>query len=129
MLDNLTDKHAVLDKSPHLFRQWDLLSIVLLGLGRHDDINASTLAGEDFGVETLLSKIDGSTVDLVKQDGWEGLLNLQGEVGALDDVDGGDQAVDDKIGARAVVDANGIRLALEDDGGLVAAGDEDGLAE
>jgi hypothetical protein len=54
---------------------------------------------------------------------------LQGEVGALDDVDRGDERVDDDGCARRVVDRNGVCLAIDTDGGVLAAGDEDGVVD
>lgn len=129
MLDNLADKHAILNKSPDLLRQRTLLSVILITLGRQDDIHACTLAGKDLSVETLLAKIDGSAVHLIQQNGGESSLNLQGKVGALDDVDGGDKAVNDEVRTRAVVNTDCVGLALEDDGSLVAARDKDRLAE
>ena len=122
MLHNLTHHLPILDKAPNLLRQRVLAIIVL---GGQVDINAGALAGEDLGILAVLAEVDGRAIDLVEEHGGQGADDLEGEVGALDDVDRGDEAVDDDGGARRVVDGDGVGLAVDADGCVLAARDED----
>lgn len=127
VLDNLADELAILDISANLFWERDLLVIIFLGLRRKVDVDAGTLGGEDLGVETLLGEVDCSAINLVEQDGGEGSEDLKGEVGALDDIDGGNQCINDNASARTVVDADGVGLANQADSSVLAVCDENGL--
>lgn len=97
MLDNLTNHLSILDPTPHLLGQGVLSIVVLAG---QVDVDAGAFACEDLGVLAVLAEVDCCAVDLVEQDGGEGADDLEGEVGALDDVDRGDERVDDDRGAR-----------------------------
>jgi hypothetical protein len=54
---------------------------------------------------------------------------LEGEVGALDYVDRGDERIDDDGCAAGVVDGDGVGLAVDTDGSVLAAGNEDGVVD
>jgi hypothetical protein len=97
MLNNLTDNLPVLDVASNLLRQRVLRVVVL---ARQIDIDAGALACKDLCVLAVLAKVNGRAVNLVKKDGGQGADNLKCEVGALDDVDGGNERVDDDRGAR-----------------------------
>ena len=49
------------------------------------------------------------------------------EFGAFDDVDRGDEGVDDEGDGGAVVERDGVAFAVDTDGGLGTAGYQDGL--
>lgn len=96
MLDDLTHHLAVLNPAPDLLRERVLRIVVL---AREVDVDAGALACEDLCVLAVLAEVDGRAVDLVEEDCGEGADDLEGEVGAFDDVDGGDERVDDDGGA------------------------------
>lgn len=96
MLDNLAYQGTILDVALDLFGDRALLGIIIGSiLRREHDVNGSALAGEDLSAETLLAEIDGSAVDLIQQDGGDEAVDLQSELGALDDVEAADKGVDD----------------------------------
>jgi hypothetical protein len=126
MLNDFADKLAVLDVCPDLLRQ-RILTIVILT--RQVDIDTRALAREDLRVLAILAEVDGRAVDLVEQHCGQGADDLEREVGALDDVDRGDERVDDDGCAARVIDGDGVGLAVDADGGVLAAGDEDGVVD
>jgi hypothetical protein len=126
MLHNLTNNLAPLNVAPNLLRQRILAIIILSG---QVDIDARALAGEDLRVLAVLAEVDGSTIHLIEEHGGQGADDLEGEVGALDDVDRGDEAVDDDGGARRVVDGDGVGLAVDADGRVLAARNEDRVVD
>lgn len=122
MLNDLGDQRAVLDVALDLFRDRAFLR-VLVGtlLGREHDIDRTALAGENLCVETLVAEVDGSTIDLIQQDGRHRAVNLQSKLGRLDNVEAADERIDDDGQADAVVNGDGVRLAGHLDDALVAA--------
>lgn len=128
VLDNLTDKNAILDVALDLLRNRALLG-VLVGslLGWQHDVHTGALAGEDLGVQTLLTQIDGSAVNLVQQDGRDHAVDLQRELGRLDHLKTADEGVDDDGEAVAVVNGDGVCFVRHLEDGLVTAGNQDGL--
>jgi hypothetical protein len=126
MLNNLTNDLPILDPTPNLL--WQRVFCVVI-LARQIDVDARALAGEDLCVLAFLAKVDCRTIDLVEEDGGQRADDLEGEVGALDDIDRGDERVDDDGGARRVVDGDGVSFAVDADGGVLAAGNEDGVVE
>lgn len=54
---------------------------------------------------------------------------MEGEVGALDYVDRGDERIDDDGCAAGVVDGDGVGLAVDADGRVLAARDEDRVVD
>ena len=126
MLHNLAHNLAILDEAPDLLGQRVLAIIVL---GGEVDVDARALAGEDLRVLAVLAEVDSRTIHLIEEHGGQGADDLESEVGALDDVDGGDEAVDDDGGARRVVDGDGVGLAVDADGRVLAARDEDRVVD
>jgi hypothetical protein len=126
MLHNLTNNLAPFDIAPNLLRQ-RILAIIILG--GQVDIDARALAREDLRVLAVLTEVDGRAIHLIEEHGGQGADDLEGEVGALDDVDRGDEAVDDDGGARRVVDGDGVGLAVDPDGRVLAARDEDRVVD
>lgn len=54
---------------------------------------------------------------------------MQRKVGALDDIDGADERVDDERCAGRVIEREGVCLAVDADGGVFAARDEDRVVD
>lgn len=129
MLDNLADELAILEVTAELLGKRALLVVLLLGLGRQVDVDARALGGVYLGVQAVLGKIDGGTIDLVEHDSGKATQDLEAEVGTLDDIDGGDEVVDDEVGAWTVVDADGVGLADQTNSGVLALCDENGLCD
>lgn len=128
MLHNLAHKHAVLDVALELLGQRALLGIFIGALRwRKVDVNSGGLASKDLSIETLLAKVNGSTINLIHQQSGNRAVDLHSELGALDDVKTADERVDNEGETNAVVDGNGIGLVGDLDDGFVAAADEDGL--
>ena len=126
MLNDFTDDLPVLNIAPDLLRQRVLSVVVFAG---QVDVDARALACKDLCVLAVLAEVDCCAVDLVEENGGQRADNLQGEVGALDDVDGRDERVNDDGCARGVVDGDSVCLAIDADGGVLAAGDEDGVVD
>ena len=126
MLHNLANDLAPLDKAPDLLRQ-GILAIIILG--GQVDVDARALAREDLRVLAVIAEVDSRAIDLIEEHGGQGADDLEGEVGALDDVDRGDEAVDDDGGARRVVDGDGVGLAVDADRRVLAARDEDRVVD
>lgn len=84
MLYNLAHNLAILDKTPNLLGERVLAVIILAG---QVDVDAGALARENLRVLAVLAEVDGCAVDLVEQDRGQGADDLEGKVGALDDVD------------------------------------------
>ena len=88
MLNDLTNYLSVLDPTPDLFREWVLGVIILTW---QVDVDARTLACENLCILTVFAQINGCPIDLVEEYGRQSANDLQSEVRALDDVDGGDE--------------------------------------
>ena len=129
MLDNLADELAILEVTAELLGKRALLVVLLLGLGRQVDVDARALGGVYLGVQAVLGKIDGGTIDLVEHDSGKATQDLEAEVGTLDDIDGGDEVVDDEVGAWTVVDADGVGLADQANARVLALCDENRLGD
>lgn len=127
MLYNLTYHAPISHESLDLLGQRPLHIVVFLAGTGEVDVDARAHAGEHLGAQALPAQVDGCRVDLIEQDGGEGAEDLHFEFGALDDVDGGDERVDDQRAAGAVVQADGVGFADDADGRFGAAGDEDGV--
>ena len=129
MLDNLADELAILEVTAELLGKRALLVVLLLGLGRQVDVDARAFGGVYLGVQAVLGKIDGGTIDLVEHDSGKATQDLEAEVGTLDDIDGGDEVVDDEVGAWTVVDADGVGLADQANARILALCDENRLGD
>lgn len=128
MLDDLGNKHPVLDVALKLLGDRALLGVIIgTFLGRKVDVNGRRLAGEDLGGKALLAQIDGSAINLVQKNGRNDTVDLQSELGRLDDVQAAHQGINNDGKTGAVVDGNSIRLAGNLDDRLVDARDEDRL--
>ena len=121
MLHDLTNQLPIPNHALHLLRQRPLHVIVIVAFPRHDDIDARAQTREDLRPETFAAEIEGRAVDLVEHDGRQGAEDLHLELGALDDVDGGDEGVDDEGDGGAVVERDGVGFAVDADGGFRAA--------
>jgi hypothetical protein len=93
LVDNLSLPFVVVGADLRGQRQF---LVVLVGAGDDVQVDARGLAGEDLGTGGLLTEIDGSTVDLIQHDSGNGTVDLELKVGGLDDVDGGDEGVNDE---------------------------------
>lgn len=129
MFHNLTNQHPIPDHTFDLLRQRTFAIIVLLRPPQQIDIDSRALTGKDLGGQTIAAEINRGAIDLIEQDGGQGAEDLKGEVGAFDDVDGGDEGVDDEGDGGAVVEGDGVGLVGDADGRFGAAGDEDGLVD
>lgn len=128
MLHDLAHQHTILDVALELLGQRALLSVIISALLRRKvDVDCRGFAGEDFGVKTLLAKVNGSAVNLVQQQGRGSAVDLESELGTLDNIKTADQGVDDERETITVVDGDGVGLVGDLDDGLVAAGDQDRL--
>lgn len=128
MFDDLADEHAVLHVALDLLGHRALLGVLVRSpLGRKHDVDAGALAGEELGGQALLAQVDGGPVDLFEDDGRDDAVDLQRELGRVDDLEAADEGVDDDGEAAAVFDGDGVGLVRDLDDGLVAAGDQDGL--
>lgn len=128
MLNDLIHQHTILDVSLDLLRDRALLGVLISTfLGREVKVDIAALASENLGSKTLLTKVDRGTIDLVQQDSRDDTIDLQSELGRLDDVEATHEGVDDDRQAITVVNGNGIGLAVDLDDALVTAGDEDRL--
>lgn len=128
MLHDLAHQHAVLEVALELLWQRALLGIFIGALRRRKgDVNSGTFASKDLSVETLLAKVNGSTINLIHQQSGDRAVDLHSELGALDDIKTADERVDDKGETNAVVDGNSVSFVRDLDDGFVAATDEDGL--
>lgn len=126
MLDDLVDENAVLDVALDLFGEGTFLGIFVGAfLGWKHDVDRGAFAGEDFCVQTLGTEVDGRAIDLVEENGGNDAVNLQGELGRLNDLQAADEGVDDDGETGAVVDGDGICFARDLDDGLVTATDQD----
>ena len=104
MLHDLADQLSVLDVTPELLRDRALGVIAILVFRRQVDVDARALAGEDFRVRAVLRQVDLGRINLVQQDCGYGAEDLEGEIGAFNDVYRADERVDDEGCACAVVD-------------------------
>lgn len=126
VLDDLVDESAVLDVALDLFWDGTFLGVFICTLlGWEHDVDRGAFAGEDLRVQTLAAEVDGCAVDLVEEDGGDDAVDLQGELGRLDDFQAADEGVDDDGETGAVVDGDGVCLVGDLDDGLVAAADQD----
>lgn len=126
MLDNLTNKLAILKVGLDLFRKRTFFGVLVRSLVRRQhDVDTGGLTGEDLRTQTLLVQVDRSAVDLVEQEGRNHAVDLEGELGRLDDVQTANQRVNDDGQTIAVVNGDGVGLAIDLDDRLVTTGDED----
>lgn len=128
VLDDLVDESAVLDVALDLFWDGTFLGVFICTLlGWEHDVDRGAFAGEDLRVQTLAAEVDGCAVDLVEEDGGDDAVDLQGELGRLDDFQAADEGVDDDGEAVAVVNGDGVCFVRHLEDGLVTAGNQDGL--
>jgi hypothetical protein len=130
MLHHLTNHDPIPHHTPNLLRKRTLAIIRLPTLlSRYHYIHAGALTRQHLGVEAGRTEVDGGAVDLIEQHGRHDAVDLQLEAGRLDDVETGDERVDEDGEAGAVVDGDGVGLAAHPDHALAAAGDEDAVRE
>ena len=130
MLHHLTNHHPIPNHTPNLLGKRALPIISLPSLPRrHHHIHAGALTRQHLGRQTASAQVDGGAVDLVEQHGGHDAIDLELEAGRLDDVEAGDERVDEDGEAGAVVDGDGVGLAADADHALAAAGDEDAVGE
>lgn len=128
MLNNLTNKLAILEVGLNLFRKRTFFRVLVRSLlRRQHDVDTGGLTGEDLCTQTLLVQVNSGAVDLVEQEGGDHTVDLEGELGRLDDVQTANQGVNDYRQAVAVVNGNGVGLAVDLDDRLATPGDEDGV--
>ena len=96
MFDNLVHQDTILYIALNLFRQRALLSVVIgTLLWREHDIDSAAFACEHLSAETLLTEVDGGTINLVQQDGRDNTIDLQSKLRRLDDVQATHKGVHD----------------------------------
>lgn len=128
MLHDFTHEHTILDVALELLWQRALLSVIISALLRRKvDVDSRGLAGKDLGVETLLTEVNGSAVNLVQEQGGGSAVNLESKLRTLDNIETADQGVDDERKAITVVDGDGVGLVSDLDDGLVATSDQNRL--
>ena len=121
MFDNLTNDPTIPDHTPDLLGQRTFLVVIVLRLPRHIHVDAGALAREDLRAQTLLAQVDGGAIDLIEHDGGQSAEHLEGKLRTFDDVDGGDEGVDDQRHGTAVVERDRVGFVVDADGGLGAA--------
>ncbi len=129
MLYNLRNHLPIPHKTPQLLWQGLLHIVVVRESPWHVDVDTSTLACQDFRVERLGAEIDYCSIDLVKHDGWQHTQHLHLKFGALDDIDGTDERVNDQGALHAVVHRYGVRFPDDSDGSFGAAGNKDRVVD
>ncbi len=129
MLHNLRHQPPIPDHTLHLLRQRPLLIIILLRPPRQHHIHARAQTRKHLRPQTLPAQIHRRPIHLIQHDRRQHAQHLHLELRALDDVNGGHEAVDDEREAGAVVDGDGVGFAGDADGGFGAAGDEDRLVD
>lgn len=128
ILDNLVNNLAILNVRLNLLRKRTFLGIFIRPLlRRKHDVNSRALTREHLRVQALLAQVDSSAVHLVEQKSRDDTVDLESELGRLDNVQTADERVDDDGDAGAVVDGDGVCLVVDLDDGLVTPGDEDGV--
>ena len=128
MSDNLADDFAVLDVGLELLGKRAFLGILVGSLlRRKHDIYRGAATGEYLCAQTLLAQVHSGTIHLIKQEGRDHTINLNGELGGLDDIETADQRVHNDRQAAAVVDGDSIGLVIDLDNCFVTPGDEDGM--
>lgn len=126
MLNNLIDKSTILDSRPDLFRNRTLLAILIRPfLRREDDIDIGAFARNELRPQTRLTQIDSRAINLLKQERRNSTVDLELELGRLDDLETTDERIDDDRETGAVIDGDSVGLVRDLDDGLVAVRDED----
>lgn len=98
-------------------------------LVHNHNVDVVRLALEHPRCDALLAQPDSGLLDLVQENGGNGLVDLELEVLGPDDIDGRDKSVHDKRKLVAVVDVDSVGLALDDDDDAVTPADEDRLGD
>ena len=113
----------------HLHRHGLLHEIIVIALTRYHDIDTRTQRGYDLRAQTLLTQIDGRTINLIELHRRYDAQHLELEILAMYDVDIGDEGVDDERGGGAVVQGDLVRFAIDADPCLVTTTYEDELID
>lgn len=125
VLHNLGDELSILHETPELLWRWTLFVVTVLILWWQIDVHTARFAREDFRPKRLLAQVNLCAVHLVHQYCRYCAKNLDGEIGALDHIDGRDERVDDDRCAWGVVNADSVAFASYSKCCLVAFRDED----
>lgn len=129
MFHNLTDHHPIPNHALNLLRQRPLYIIIVLAHPRQVDVHPRTFTRKHLGAQTVPAEIQRRAVHLIQHDRRQRAQNLHFEFRGFDDVDGGNEAVDDQGYLSAVVQRDGVGFADHADGRLRTPGDEDGVAD
>jgi hypothetical protein len=125
LIHNLTLLRVIV--RANLRRQRQLLVIVVIP--NNIEVDASRLAVEHTGGATFFAKVDLRTVKLVKQHRGDRVKHLERKVLGLDNIDAGDELIDDERETVSILDCDGVGFSADDNGGAAAFGDEDGVAD
>ena len=128
MVDNLADDFAVLDIGFELLGKRAFFGILVGSLlRRKHEIYSGAATGEYLCAQALLAQVHSGTIHLIKQECGDHTVDLEGELGRLDDIETADQRVHNDRQAVAVVDGDSIGLVIDLDNCFVTPGDEDGV--
>lgn len=103
MFHNLTNDHPIPNHAFDLLRQRPLHIIIVLALPGQVDIHPRTFTRKHLGAQTFPSQIQRRAIHLIQHNRRQRAQNLHFEFRRFDDVDGGNETVDDQGHLGAVV--------------------------